>query len=502
VYCAAALPNPTFPFFCVEYCIILETVSNGASGTALIAMPDDGSIRNVDYAINSSSPRLDYRVEFTTTGTHYVWVRGRGANAGSDSLHVGLDNIGLISASAIGNFFPHGEWAWSNTAEGTNEVRTIEVGSVGVHTVNVWMRESGMVLDKIVLTTDPDYRPSETGSAPSLWPDASGWPAALPSEVGLDATKLEQARDFALTAGGSGMITRHGKVVMSWGNPQEKYTLYSTSKSIGVSLLGLAMKDGLATPDDLAYRHMADFGVPPEGNLSNGWLNQITLRQLASHTAGFDKPGDFIALLHAPGTFWSYSDGGANWLADVLTTLFGADLYTILQSRVLSPLGIPSEQFEWRENIYRGATLNGVLRREFGSGINASVDAMARLGYLYLRRGIWRGAQILPQAFIDDVGRTAVSVQGLPVSDPRNFPNATAHYGLLWWNNADRALAGVPADAFWSWGLDESLIVVIPSLDIVVARAGNAGFNSGWNGDYNVLKPFLEPIAQAVTTKP
>ena len=29
----------------------------------------------------------------------------------------------------------------------------------------------------------------------------------------------------------------------------------------------------------------------------------------------------------------------------------------------------------------------------------------------------------------------------------------------------------VPDDAYWSWGLYDSLIVVIPSLDIVVARA-------------------------------
>ena len=54
------------------------------------------------------------------------------------------------------------------------------------------------------------------------------------------------------------------------------------------------------------------------------------------------------------------------------------------------------------------------------------------------------------------------------------YGDASAHYGLLWWNNADRTLARVPADAYWSWGLYDSLIVVIPSLDVVVARAGGS----------------------------
>ena len=47
---------------------------------------------------------------------------------------------------------------------------------------------------------------------------------------------------------------------------------------------------------------------------------------------------------------------------------------------------------------------------------------------------------------------------------------AGAMCGLLWWNNGDAALAKVPRDAYWSWGLYDSLIVVVPSLDLVAAR--------------------------------
>ena len=52
-----------------------------------------------------------------------------------------------------------------------------------------------------------------------------------------------------------------------------------------------------------------------------------------------------------------------------------------------------------------------------------------------------------------------------------------------------------------AWGLYDSFIVVIPSLDLVVVRGGERGKRlpreDGAN-HYDVLKPLLEPIAAAV----
>ena len=39
------------------------------------------------------------------------------------------------------------------------------------------------------------------------------WALATPAEAGLDQSKLEVARAYALTGGGSGMIIRGGKLV-------------------------------------------------------------------------------------------------------------------------------------------------------------------------------------------------------------------------------------------------------------------------------------------------
>ena len=228
-------------------------------------------------------------------------------------------------------------------------------------------------------------------------------------------------------------------------------------------------------------------------------MSDITLLHLATQTAGFEKPGGYRKLTFRPGTKWSYSDGGPNWLAECVTLAYKKDVNALLFERVFKPLEISTSDLAWRRNAYRSANIDGIMRREFGSGIRANVNAMARIGYLYLRNGRWMETQILPAGFVDRVRRPTKEMIGLPEVDAKRFGNASDHYGLLWWNNADGTLKNVPKDAYWSWGLYDSLIVVIPSLDIVAVRAGKS-WKRGWAGHYDVLKPFFEPIAESATT--
>ena len=120
--------------------------------------------------------------------------------------------------------------------------------------------------------------------------------------------RLEQARDYALTGGGSGYITRGGKLVISWGEARKTYDLKSTSKSIGVTALGLAIADGKISLDDQAATHHPKLGTPPDSNAERGWLDEITIRHLATQTAGFAKPGGYQELLFRPGDKWHLDD--------------------------------------------------------------------------------------------------------------------------------------------------------------------------------------------------
>jgi CubicO group peptidase (beta-lactamase class C family) len=335
------------------------------------------------------------------------------------------------------------------------------------------------------------------GQGGEVWPGEK-WERARPQEVGMDAAMLEKARDYALTGGGAGCIIRYGRVVMEWGDQKQLYDLKSTTKSIGLTSVGLAMKDGkIRDLNEPAKKYHQNLGMPPQSNAQTGWLDKITLFHLATQTAGFDKNGGYTELLFEPGTKWSYSDGGPNWLAECVTLIYKRDVNELMFERVFGPIGINESDLKWRENAYRPREIDGIKRREFGSGINANVDAMARIGYLYLRRGRWRDEQIIPERFVDTVRTTPQRVRGLAVVRPELYFNASDHYGLLWWNNSDGTMKKVPRDTYWSWGLYDSLIVVIPSRDIVAARAGKS-LNKSQNSDYKSIEPFIETIATAV----
>jgi len=337
-------------------------------------------------------------------------------------------------------------------------------------------------------------------AAQAPWP-VPDWPKATPAAQGMARAALEKARDYALRGDGSGMIIRHGRLVFHWGDLRRRYDLKSTTKSFGAAAVGLALMDGkFKSLDDKARLYHPKLGQGKDANAKPARLDKITLRHLLTHTAGFAKPGGTAKLLFEPGTKWAYSDSGPNWLAECVTLAYRRDLNELMFERVFTRIGIRPADLTWRRNAYRPAKIAGVIRREFGSGISANVDAMARFGYLFLRRGRWQGKRLLPEDYVVACGTVPDILRNVPTLDPKTYGNASKHYGYLWWNNADGTLADVPRDAFWSWGLYDSLIVVIPSLDIVVARAGKS-FKADWGGHYDKLEPFLGPIARSVKEK-
>ncbi len=379
-------------------------------------------------------------------------------------------------------------------------------------------------------------------SAPTqAWPAADddsdpvlhGWAKVDAAAVGMTQSGLDEAAAFAqnilpgnIAPGttvdpGNGMIVRHGNLVHSWGDIDERFEMKSVSKSIGGVVLGLALDENRVTLSGKGVDYMPTFGTPPAGNSANAQL--ITLGMLATHTSGFQKADSAVTGLAAnitvtPGTVWKYSDAGLNWLADVLTTVYQQDLAALADQRVWSVLGLRGaatngDDIRWRVNAQRPPTRDGgaLQHRELASGISANVNAMARVGLLFLRKGDWNGTRVLSEAFITRVQTPLPENAGLPVVPDRaseKYPNAQTDYGILWWTNKSKTMPNVPEDAYWAWGLGEELIVVIPSLDLVIARNGGQATASSagrtwndldWDGDVAVLEGFLNPIVAATT---
>ncbi|MEN6426469.1 MAG: discoidin domain-containing protein [Phycisphaerales bacterium] len=168
------------------------TAAEGFSGgQAVQSMPDTatgGKTVKTGYA--ASSPHIDFQVNFVKTGTHYIWILGFGIDGNGDSAHAGLDGLEIATCDNLSGW--NGAYNWSNSTM-DSAPSTFEVDKIGVHTVNIYMREDGMVFDKIVLTTNAEYTPTDHGPAesPRGIPDYATGPVPvdgatdIPREVSL-----------------------------------------------------------------------------------------------------------------------------------------------------------------------------------------------------------------------------------------------------------------------------------------------------------------------------
>jgi len=143
---------------------VLEISVTGYAGSGyLTALPNTGITYNTGYV--TASPELVYNVQFSTTGTYYVWVRGSAASGNDDSLHAGIDGTGPASADRMSGYGT--SWSWRRSTKDSAPA-TVVVSESGLHTIHLWMREDGMRVDKILLrTSSSSTAPSGTGPAES-----------------------------------------------------------------------------------------------------------------------------------------------------------------------------------------------------------------------------------------------------------------------------------------------------------------------------------------------
>lgn len=140
----------------------LVTNLDGASGTGVMAaLPDDTGDNNLgspdEYLVG---PELVYEVNFAEAGIYYVWTRSQSPDSSADSVHMGL-NGDTNTADRIQPTKEYNIWVWGNERRNDQGRAFFDVTEAGIHTVHVWMREDGFMLDKFVLTMDPNFVPQE-----------------------------------------------------------------------------------------------------------------------------------------------------------------------------------------------------------------------------------------------------------------------------------------------------------------------------------------------------
>ena len=138
-----------------------------------------------------------------------------------------------------------------------------------------------------------------------------------------------------------------------------------------------------------------------------------------------------------PGQKWAYNSGGSQLMSAILRVVTGQTMDRYAETHLFGPLGI--EDYQWKSTP---AGLPDAL-----GGLYLEAEELAKIGYLYLRDGVWDGERVLPEGWV--VAATERHV------DP-------TRYGYQWWRPDP---GGVQVWA--GQGFGGQFVLVLPEHDIV-----------------------------------
>ncbi len=101
-------------------------------------------------------PLITYRVIFLKSGTHYLWIRGAG-RTGAVSIAAGVDGKEIPNCSSIP--LQAGSWNWINRNK-DNARAIFNIPNPGEYNLNLWARDAGTSLDRIIITTNKNWEPA------------------------------------------------------------------------------------------------------------------------------------------------------------------------------------------------------------------------------------------------------------------------------------------------------------------------------------------------------
>lgn len=154
-----------------------------ASGGAYMLAGDIERQRHYSNYVDSS-PELRYYIDFPAAGEYRLWIRAYTDDVKWDSLHVGLDGAGSTSGTYQRFTTVMPEWQWNS--RNPYGAQVLIVDKPGVHLLSLWIRESGIAVDKLMLTRDLETEPEGLGPDESSERSMAGEGAYVRGDVNSD----------------------------------------------------------------------------------------------------------------------------------------------------------------------------------------------------------------------------------------------------------------------------------------------------------------------------
>ena len=308
---------------------------------------------------------------------------------------------------------------------------------------------------------------THTGAPSTYYPAAEWERVASPEAAGYTTTGLAVARAELEKIQTTGfMAVVGGKVLLEYGDVTQLSYLASVRKSILSMLYGIHIARGEI---DLS-KTLAQLNIDDNQGLTAA-EKQATVRDLLMARSGIYHPasnaGDDTQFApprgsQKPGAYYLYNNWDFNALGTIFEQETGKNIYDALRDDIAGPIGM--QDFRREAQNKSG---NAQTSRHLAYHFTLSTRDMARIGYLMLRDGKWRGQQIVPSAWVKE---STAALTPRTDMNPPNRRTGRFGYGYLWWRFDGPQPSPAYEGAYSGQGAFGQYILVMPKLDLVVAH--------------------------------
>ncbi len=285
---------------------------------------------------------------------------------------------------------------------------------------------------------------------------------ASPEECGISSTAvlsfIKTLDSYGLDT--HGYIMARGNKIFAEGyyapyNESSKHRMYSVSKSFVTLAVGLAIEDGLMTPEDKIVDFFPEYDIDrSDENLCSATVrDHLTMRtSMLTEPDWWGKPDRAAAYfkqrsMQIPGTNYSYDSAGSFLLAVIVEKLTGKPMMEYLKDKCLRELG-------FSEDSYCLLAPGGHSHAD--SGVMCTSRDLLIFARLMLSGGEINGKRYLSEDFVK--AATSKQTDNVKTGIPEPLCKDKG-YGYLIWK--------MPRDGFAFVGMADQYAVCDPKTDII-----------------------------------
>ena len=278
------------------------------------------------------------------------------------------------------------------------------------------------------------------------------------------------------------------------------HCIQSDTKSITSACIGIAIDKGFI---ESVHQSIFDY-LPEHQQFNTEGRDKITIEHLLTMTSGLDwqewsasysskdnpmigiwfsdkEPVTYIlerSMKDEPGTSFTYYGGNMILLGEIIRNATGMDIDEFSAKYLFEPLGIDS--FDWWNRFE-----NGVI--EAASGLKMTPRDMVKVGAMFLNKGVWKGKQIISEAWVQK------SATAFPVNRGIDVPGEDGGklgYAYSWWTK-QYSDSGQMINMFLALGWGGQKIIVLPEVKAVVVFTGGSYTSEVRN--FSILEKYVIP---------